>query len=326
MLQSGEVDYMSQIDKQKMTNRGHHSRKIRRRVRNSVLGFVAVLAVGFVGFTAYGYHTVSTTTKAMYKPSGATKERNASAVIKDKKPVSILMVGTDSNKINRTGSLMLVTLNPKTNKTVEMSLPDNLKVNLPGYKQYSPATVNQAYSYGGTKETVKTVQSYLKVPVDYYMAVNMNGLDKTVNKVGGVNVTSPQTFTNNGKTFNAGQNYHLNGANTGKFLSLRESDTKGYNQQQARQRAVLSALLKKSTSYKTVLNKSYLNTLGDEMQTDLTEKQMTQLALHYRHADQNVKSETVNAKSQKLGGKNFEVAPTSERTRAVNAVRQNLGF
>lgn len=317
---------MKQTDKKQVLHNSHHNRRLRRRIRNSVLTVAGLLIVGFAGFTAYGYHTVSTTAKAMYKPSGATKERNASAVLNDKKPVSILMVGTNSNKINRTGSLMLVTLNPKTNKTVEMSLPDDLKVNLPGYKQYSPATVNEAYSYGGTKETVKTVQSYLNVPVDYYMAVNMNGLDKTVNKIGGVTVTSPETFTNEGKTFEAGQSYHLNGANTDKFLTLRKSGVQGDLQQQARQRTVLSALLKKSASYKTVLNKGYLNALGDEMQTDLTEKQMSQLALHYRHADRNVKSETVNVKSQTLGGKSFETASTSDRTRAVNAVRQNLGF
>lgn len=317
---------MKQTNDKKVLHSSHHNRRMRRRVRNSVLGFAGVLVLGFAGFTAYGYHTVTTTTKAMYKASGATKERNPSSVLKNKKPVSILMVGTNSNKINRTGSLMLVTLNPKTNKTVEMSLPDDLKVNLPGYKQYSPATVNEAYAYGGTKETVKTVQSYLKVPVDYYMAVNMNGLDKTVNKIGGVTVTSPQTFTNEGKSFKAGHSYKLNGTNTNKFLTLRKSGVKGDLQQQARQRAVLSALLKKSASYKTVLNKSYLNTLGNEMQTDLTEKQMSQLALSYRHADRNVKSETVNVKNQKLGGKNFETASTSDRNRAVNAVRQNLGF
>lgn len=75
--------------------------------------------------------------------------------------------------------MIIMSINPQKQKTVMMSLPRDMKVNLSGYSEYSPAKINAAYTYGGTKESIDTVQKYLKVPIDYYVLVNMGGLKKS---------------------------------------------------------------------------------------------------------------------------------------------------
>lgn len=62
-----------------------------------------------------------------------------------------------------------------------------MKVNLPGYPDYSPAKINSAYTYGGVDETVKTIKKYFNIPTDAYVMVNMGGLEKAIDQVGGVN-------------------------------------------------------------------------------------------------------------------------------------------
>ena len=62
----------------------------------------------------------------MYSKSGANVKRNASQVLAAKKPVSILLLGTDTGDLGRTDkgrtdTIMLMTLNPKTKTTTIVS-------------------------------------------------------------------------------------------------------------------------------------------------------------------------------------------------------------
>ena len=79
---------------------------------------------------------------------------------------------------------MMMVINPKTNKTTVVSLPRDMKVNLPDYPDYSPAKINAAYTYGGVDETVKTIKKYFNVPTDAYVMVNMGGLERLLIKLG----------------------------------------------------------------------------------------------------------------------------------------------
>lgn len=288
------------------TSHRHHHHHRHHRVRNIILWLVAIIVVAAGGYVAYAWHKLSETSKVVYQPSGAPKLRNASQVISKKKPVSILLLGTDTGALGRsykgrTDTIMLMTINPKTNKSTMVSLPRDMKVNLPGYAKYSPAKINAAYTYGGTKETIMTVQKYLNVPVDYYLLVNMGGLEKSIDKVGGVDVVSPLSFSYEGATFKKGQKYHLNGNKALKFSRMRYDDPRGDYGRQERQRLIISALLHKSISYKTVLNNDFLISISDQMQTDLTRSDMLGLALNYRSAGKNMTSDHAQGKTDMIG-------------------------
>lgn len=321
-----------QVDEPQEPHRDHHHHHHKRHtVRNVVLVIIGVLVIAGGAFAAVAWKNISSMTSGMYQSSGATKQRNAAAVLSGKKPVSILLLGTDTGDLGRdykgrTDTMIIMTINPKTKKTTMTSIPRDMYVNLPDYPKYSPAKINAAYAFGGVKESINVVQKEFNVPIDYYVLVNMGGLKKAINQVGGVDVTSPLTFTYNGSSFTASKSEHMNGQTALNFSRMRYDDPKGDYGRQERQRLVITALLRKSISYKTVLNKSFLDSISNESKTDMTFSQMTKLALNYRNAAKTVKSDNVQGTGKMISGQSFQMVSTSERQAASNNIRDNLGL
>lgn len=304
----------------------HHHMKRGWKIFWSILGVLVALVLIFAGVA---WHNLSVTTSDMYSTSGANAKRNAKKVLAQGKPVSILLMGTDTGEFGRsykgrTDTLMVVTLNPKTNTTTIVSLPRDMKVDLPNYPQYSPSKINAAYTYGGVKETINTVQKEFNIPIDYYLLVNMNGLEKAINKVGGVDVVSPLTFDYQGFSFKKGKKYHMNGKKALEFSRMRYDDPNGDYGRQQRQRLIIAALLKKSVSYKTILNKSFLNSLSDSSQTDLSMNDMITLARKYSDARDHIVQDHAEGDSDNEGGVSFQNVNHDERQRISDLIQKSL--
>ena len=306
-------------------HRNHHMKR-GWKIFWSILGVLVALVLIFAGVA---WHNLSVTTSDMYSTSGANAKRNAKKVLAQGKPVSILLMGTDTGEFGRsykgrTDTLMVVTLNPKTNTTTIVSLPRDMKVDLPNYPQYSPSKINAAYTYGGVKETINTVQKEFNIPIDYYLLVNMNGLEKAINKVGGVDVVSPLTFDYQGFSFKKGKKYHMNGKKALEFSRMRYDDPNGDYGRQQRQRLIIAALLKKSVSYKTILNKSFLNSLSDSSQTDLSMNDMITLARKYSDARDHIVQDHAEGDSDNEGGVSFQNVNHDERQRISDLIQKSL--
>ena len=126
--------------------------------------FLLLLLILGVGVAGIAYRNIYRATTIVYKKANAHKERNAGKLIDNKRPISILLLGTDTGALGRTykgrtDTMIIMSINPQKQKTVMMSLPRDMKVNLSGYSEYSPAKINAAYTYGGTKESIDTVQN-----------------------------------------------------------------------------------------------------------------------------------------------------------------------
>ena len=332
---SDENSEYSRRDQMESTNnevhhRHHHHRHHRRhrgwRIFWSVVGILVLIAIFFGGVA---WHNLKSTTSNMYNSAGITKSRDANKVLAQKKPVSILLLGTDTGALGRdykgrTDTMMIMTLNPQKKTTTIVSLPRDMKVNLPDYPDDSPAKINAAYTYGGVKESVKTVQKHFNIPIDYYVLVNMGGLEKAINQVGGVDVKSPLTFDYEGAHFTKGQTYHLNGSNALKFSRMRYDDPQGDYGRQQRQRLVITDLLKKSVSYKTVLNQRFLRTISDSSQTDLTFNNMVTLARNYHSSNTNIVQDHAQGHGAEEDGQDYEIVPTSEQQRVTNLLQNSL--
>lgn len=304
----------------------HHRRRILKRVFWCTFGLLLLLAIFFA---ASAWRNLKVTTNNMYNSAGIAKQRNADKLLAQKKPVSILLLGTDTGALGRdykgrTDTIMIMTLNPQKRTTTIVSLPRDMKVNLPGYADESPAKINAAYTYGGVKETVKVVRQHFNIPIDYYVLVNMGGLEKAINQIGGVDVKSPLTFSYDGASFEKGKTYHLNGSKALKFSRMRHDDPQGDYGRQQRQRLIVTALLKKSVSYKSVLNQKFLKPVADSSQTDLTFKNMITLAKNYRPANAKVVQDHAQGKGQSYDGQDFEVVSNTEQERITNLLQKSL--
>lgn len=307
----------------------HHFWKHRSRAWKTFWSIFGILVGLVVVLALVAWHNLSVTTGNMYSSSGANSQRNAAQVLRKKQPVSILLMGTDTGALGRsekgrTDTLMVMTLNPQKKTTTIVSLPRDMKVNLPGYPQYSPSKINAAYTYGGVKETINTVQKQFNIPVDYYVLVNMGGLEKAINQVGGIDVTSPLTFSYEGSSFTKGKRAHLNGKQALSFCRMRHEDPQGDYGRQQRQRLVIAALLRKSASYKAILNRSFLKSVSDSSQTDLTQTDMFRLARSYRSARQHVVQDHAQGQNDNEGGTSFQVVSGSEKQRIATLLKNSL--
>ena len=312
-------------------HRHHHHHRHHRRHRGWKIfwwccGILVLVALFFAGVA---WHNLKATTGDMYNSAGITKSRDANKVLAERKPVSILMLGTDTGAQGRsykgrTDTMMIMTLNPQKKTTTIVSLPRDMKVNLPDYPDDSPAKINAAYTYGGVKESIKTIQKHFNVPIDYYVLVNMGGLEKAINQVGGVDVKSPLTFDSQGAHFQKGQTYHLNGSNALKFSRMRYDDPQGDYGRQQRQRLIITALLKKSVSYKTILNQQFLKSISDSSQTDLTFNNMLTLAKDYRGSNAKIVQDHAQGHGAEENGQDYEIVPTSEQQRITNLLQNSL--
>lgn len=304
----------------------HHRRKVMMRVIWSLIGILALVALFFVGMA---WRNVRVATNTMYSPSGI--KTDLPKKLKAKQPINVLLLGTDTGALGRsykgrTDTIMMMTVNPKQEKTTIVSLPRDMKVNLPDYADESPAKINAAYTYGGVKETIKTIQKYYQVPIDGYLLVNMGGLEKAINQIGGVDVTSPLTFDYEGYHFTKGTTYHMNGKKALAFSRMRYDDPDGDYGRQKRQRIIIMALLKKTASYKAILNQAFLNSIASESQTDFSLSDMTKVAMNYRSATKTVKADHAQGRGQNIDGQAFEVVPSNEMQRISNEIRTALGL
>lgn len=124
---------------------------------------VAIIVVCVAGFAWHEYNSVKNVANNAYRSGGITSAENA--VIKSKKLIAILLIGTDTGALGRTykgraDSIMVAVLNPNTNKTPLVSLERDIQVNLPDYPEHSPSKLNAAYAYGNAGEGLEEVLQY----------------------------------------------------------------------------------------------------------------------------------------------------------------------
>lgn len=77
-------------------------RRKKHHVRNFFLLLVLVLIAGGTAYGMKKYQSIKNAVDTTYQASGAKKLRNVNEVLSAKKPVSILLMGTDTGALGRT--------------------------------------------------------------------------------------------------------------------------------------------------------------------------------------------------------------------------------
>ena len=114
-------------------------------------------------------------------------------------PQTILVLGSDrrygegKGATPRSDTIIVVRLDPDKEATAVMSIPRDLKVEIPGY---GTNKINAAYAYGGPKLTVRTIKNLLNLPVSHVVNVNFGGFQRAVNRLGCVYVDIDRRYFN----------------------------------------------------------------------------------------------------------------------------------
>ena len=318
---------------EKKLNTRTEKRKKRNKFWRIFWSVVGVIVIGLAGFAWYEYSSVKNAANTAYRSGGISSAENGSKndVISNKKPLAVLLMGTDTGALGRTykgrtDSIMVAVLNPKTKKTTLVSFERDIQVNLPDYPEHSPSKLNAAYAYGNAGELAKVLKKYFNIPINAYVLVNMGGLKTIVDKVGGVDIAPVLSFSYEGYTFTKGQTTHMDGAKALAYSRMRYDNPEGDYGRQKRQRQVLQALVKKAESAKTLLNTSFISSLSKQVQTDLTFSDLTSMASSYLPATKNVVTDYTHGTGFMQDGVSYQQVSTTERQRISDLIRKAMGL
>ncbi|UQS85028.1 LCP family protein [Apilactobacillus apisilvae] len=312
------------------SNQPHFKKKKHRGAWITFFIFLVLLIAGLIG--AYNVYTnMQSAANKAYEPGLKKKERNVANVIAQNKPISILLLGTDTgalgrNDTGRTDTMILATVNPKKETIHLTSIPRDTKVTVPGDSQPFEK-INAAYSIGGADSASQTVQNLLNVPIDFFAIVNMGGLEKMVDAVGGVTVKPPLTFHYGNANVVKDKEITLNGAAALDYSRMRHQDPAGDYGRQVRQRQVLQKLVLKGMNISSLPRyKEILNSIDGKLKTDMKFDDMVALREHYGDATHHVHSETLQGETTMINGIDYEVPTQQELLTVSNNIRKDLGL
>jgi LCP family protein required for cell wall assembly len=215
------------------------------------------------------------------------------------KPSLIMLLGTDGDKtaarqdFRRSDSILLVRTDPKRHRMSYLSIPRDLRVDIPGQ---GPNKINAAFQLGGPALTMKTVRALTGLQPNHLVLVDFDNFREVIDALGGVEVDVPKPILSNrfdcpyatdarcqqwqgwrfekGKQTMSGQRALIYSRVRENRLDPGENDlTRG-----ERQQAVLEAMTDKLVSPGTFLKLPFVgDDLVKPLTTDLSAGQLLQL-------------------------------------------------
>ena len=254
------------------TRQGRRQEKKKKKGR---IGFILILLLAIIAVAGTYYASkINTTINSITQSVGNRTEEEANDIIKNAKPINILLLGIDNGAYGRTeedgrsDTMLLLTINPSTKKSQLLSLPRDTYTEIVGTGGYDK--LNHAYAYGKAPMVMDSVEKLLDTTIDFYVQINMAGLMEFVDAVGGIEVTSPLTFTYEGRSFVEGKTELLDGESALRFARMRYDDPEGDTGRQKRQRIVIEELVKKLMTFNSVANfEKLMNAVSKNVKTDL---------------------------------------------------------
>lgn len=232
-------------------------------------------------------------------------------------PTTILVLGTDGGTqpgrgdANRSDSIMLIRTDPGKHRLAFLSIPRDLRVEIPGN---GVAKINAAFQIGGAALALRTVKSLTGLDVNHVAFVNFDRFRDLIDSVGGIDVDVPAPILANqfdcpysaarcrtwdGWRFEKGRQ-HMNGQRALIYSRIRKNrlDASETDLDRARrQQQVVQATADKVTSAGTALKLPFRGgNIVKPLATDLTAGQVLQLGWAYFRAN------TTSALHCRLGG------------------------
>lgn len=307
-------------------SRRNKKKNKKKRRRGCLWSFLVLLLIG-ASLVIFAYFRLKSTTDMIHDDVTkdtivhTSREKEILELNRDT-PFSILLLGIDTGDKGRvdrgrSDTIMVMTINPRTNETTLLSIPRDTYTEIVG-KGFQDK-INHAYSYGGAAMAMNSVQNFLDIPIDYYVSVNMKGIQQIVDAVGGITLTPSRSFSQDGFSFVKDQPTAMNGEMALAYSRMRKLDS-DYGRQ-GRQREVVSETINKITSLNSVLNyQPVLKTMEDNVLTNLTFDELTNIFLNYRSALTNIEQIQVEGSGQRMNGIYYEIIPKEQ----VNEISANL--
>ncbi|WP_112181932.1 MULTISPECIES: LCP family protein [Paraliobacillus] len=273
-----------------------------------MLSVILVIVLAIVGFVISVYMDAQQTVDSqIHQPVDTIDTDIAKEKIENQEQLNVLLLGTDQrgDDPGRSDALMVLSLNPADNSLQIVSIPRDTRTEIIG--RGTEDKINHAYAFGGVDMTIDTVENFLDVELDYYVQINMEGLEGLVDAVGGITVQNEIDWVDTGY-YKEGYHYaegelNLNGAETMGFVRMRKQDPDGDFGRTKRQRKVIEGIINQGASIGSVTKiGDILDVLGDNVATNMDFSDMQDLFLNYSNTRQNVSNYMLQGQGTTIDG------------------------
>jgi len=261
-----------------------------------VLTLTGICLLLLFGSGGYIYQKANQTMKEVQVQVPVKASVETEKAVEQKKGLSFLLLGVDQrkNETGRSDTIIVVTIDPKTNKSQMISIPRDLKTEIIG--NGSNDKINHAYAFGGPQMALDTVSHLLDIRIDYFAEINLDGFTDLVNAVDGVTVENDINFSYYEMQFPKGE-LSLNGKEALAYARMRYDDPRGDFGRQIRQRQVVQAVADKMTEDFSIRRfNAVLEALGKNVKTNVPFSVARTVATDYRDALRNVETLSLEGK------------------------------
>lgn len=319
--------------------------------RKWIAGIILFVLLGCIGVFTYTMLKVYQTASTIYKPverlpseprQAARKAPDTQPAVQpmpnaadnmvsdqqDSEPKLFLLVGVDqdseSDDVGRADVIMLVVMNPVSKKLTMVSIPRDTYVEIAG-KGYKDK-INHSYRFG-IESVIATVENFTGMLVHHYVTFNFNGFTKAVDSIGGITLTVDDGVA---KELNIQSGtHHLDGRQALEYARFR-SDSAGDFGRNDRHQLVLKAVLEEARELRSPMKlQDILNTVGQDVRTDLTFSQIVSLASQASDfQNENIERVKYKAHSERFGPQNlsYVIVTESERLRVMEDLKRAAGI
>lgn len=256
---------------------------------------------------------------------------------------NILLLGIDhSTNHTREGdrhadSILLLRTDPSRHRLTYLSIPRDLRVDIPGY---SSQKINAAMQLGGPALAIRTVRRFTGIPINHVVLVDFSSFRQLIDELGGITIDVPEPILSNpfdcpftqercrtwrGWRFGRGKQ-HMDGRHALVYSRIRENRLNAAETditRAERQQQVLQATLAKMTSVGTFAKLPWLG--GDlvrPLSTDLSTSQFMQLAWNRKRSGGNVLRCRLGGDSASYGGQDV-IVPSEDNQAVIQEVLGN---
>ena len=258
-------------------NRSAPRQRKRHPIRNTFI-VVLVVLIAWVGALVWAANSAwSHVVKVPAEPTSANRPAAGSGK-------NYLLVGSDSRAGltkaqrkafatgyaagGRTDTIMLLHIPGNSEKPTLVSLPRDSYVPIPGHNRNK---INAAYSFGGAKLLMDTVEQVSGLRMDGYIEIGFGGFAKVVDTAGGVNICVKHAMNDKKAGINLKPGCQdMDGRVALGYVRARYSDPLGDLGRVQRQRQFLGALMKKAATPGNALLPWQLNAFGSSVASSLT--------------------------------------------------------
>ncbi len=264
-----------------------------------MLGLAGILVLtivwGLVGFLSFSGGVEKANERLPRRAYNRLADVNGSLLTT---PSTTLVIGTDGGRApgrgdaRRSDSLLLLRTDPATHRVTYLSIPRDLRVDIPGF---GSGKINAANQFGGPALTLATVRSLTGLPINHVVVVDFDGFKDLIDALGGIEIDVPKPILSNtfdcphtpkrcqtweGWRFGKGTQ-HMDGRRALVYSRIRTNQLDPSDSdisRTSRQQAVADAVGSKIASFGTFLRLPFIgDSLAAPLATDLSAGELARL-------------------------------------------------